>query len=160
MKEKLKTVGDYKFDFICEIQPQRNEKGEVYTYNPSKDYDNKKNVSLNKYGDREFCDFVVKTDRNESGVYALYFDEKLVYIGKAKDFKQRWSQVNYCHISPRNCFVGGQSTNCHINSEICKQTKANNKVYLYFFATPKYSEVEKELICKRNPELNVALNCK
>ena len=139
-------IHGYSFEFICEILPKRTETGEVFTYNPSERYNNKRNLPFNKYGNSLFCEFEVKTDKAESGVYALFFDENLVYIGQAKNFQQRWSGINYCKISPRNCFRGGQSTNCHINSEICKQALRNGRVFLYFLETKDYDRVEKELI--------------
>ena len=155
-----KTINGYTFNYICEINPQKDEFDKIKTYNPREKYNNQKNLALNEYGDSDFCIFDVETDITNSGVYVLFFGEELVYIGQAKNFKKRWSRTNYGSISPRNCFVGGQSTNCHINSAICAQSKKGTHIYLFFYSTKKYDEVERELIDKLTPELNISLNKK
>ena len=153
-----KTINGYTFNYICEIKPQKDEFDKIKTYNPRERYNNQRKLALNEYGDSDFCIFDVETDITNSGVYVLFFGEELVYIGQAKNFKKRWSRTNYGSISPRNCFVGGQSTNCHINSAICAQSKKGTHIYLYFYPTEDYNNVERTLIKARHPELNRSLN--
>ena len=155
-------IENYEFDYVATINEcvKRDEDGMIYGYNPKDAYDNIKGLALNKYGNSTFCDFGIPSKSQNSGVYALFIDdlEVPVYIGRAANFDSRWSATNYAHISPRNCYKGGQSTNCHINSFIYKLIKENRLVKLYFFETPDYVKIEKELIRKYRPEYNTQLN--
>lgn len=54
------------------------------------------------------------------GLYSFVVDNTIKYIGRSHDpFYKRVNQ-GYGHISPKNCFRDGQSTNCRINSIIAK----------------------------------------
>lgn len=87
------------------------------------------------------------------GVYALFLNEELMYIGQCEDFGKRYNQ-GYGQISPRNCFVGGQSTNCKINKFIFDSTRKGEIIKLYFLETNSYDKIESELIELYKPILN------
>lgn len=80
----------------------------------------------------------------------------MVYIGRAKNLAERWSKVNYGSISPRNCFKGGQSTNCKMNNYIYEESRKGAKLELYFYETDSYVDVEKVLLksCSSTLPLN------
>lgn len=75
---------------------------------------------LNRYGNSTYSRFWIECEDilGARGLY-LYADKgKLLYIGRCKDsFRKRINQ-GYGVIHPKNCFLDGQATNCHINSLI------------------------------------------
>jgi hypothetical protein len=73
---------------------------------------------LNKYGDLTYSKFWVDDERvlTIKGLYLYLINNTLRYIGRCKDsFKKRINQ-GYGTIHPKNCFIDGQATNCHINA--------------------------------------------
>lgn len=62
--------------------------------------------------------------------------------------------MGYGHISPRNCYVGGQPTNCRINSLILETYKRGSHIELLFYETANRFNIESTLIKKLNPEWN------
>ena len=112
---------------------------------------------LNESGDNVFCDFsIASTVLSQSkGIYCFTLGEVIKYIGRSHDpFEKRVNQ-GYGHISPKNCYRDGQSTNCHVNSLIAK-----NSAEISFFACPidddfKIDRLEKLLIDSYSPEWNV-----
>lgn len=63
--------------------------------------------------------------------------------------------MGYATIQPRNCFQGGQSTNCRLNNLIYGAVVANRRLDLYVLATPDYDAVEHNLIARLQPLWNV-----
>jgi len=78
-----------------------------------------------------------------------------VYIGKTEDLGRRFNQ-GYGNISPRNCYEGGQQTNCRINNFILNSLKENRKITLYFYETADLDNLEPQLIKELKPEWNKA----
>ena len=77
------------------------------------------------------------------------------YIGRCKDSMKKRINQGYGKIHPKNCYLDGQTTNCHINSMI---TEASNKVTLWLCEMQILSEIEiieKELIRTYKPEWNI-----
>jgi len=114
---------------------------------------------LNEYGDNIFCDFyIAKTISNSTkGIYSFVIDKTIKYIGRSHDpFEKRLNQ-GYGHISPKNCYRDGQSTNCHINSLI-----ARNHAFVSFYVCSinddlEIDRLEKVLINSYKPEWNKLL---
>lgn len=146
-------IGAYKFNYICAIEPERNLDGTVKSYKPQTRYENKKNVPLNKYGEGPFCKFKIPSNPNVSGVYAVRVEGELRYIGECLNLSSRFN-MGYGIISPRNCFKGGQETNCRINNLIYKAAKADYKIVLWFIQTKVYKAIEGELRMSQQPEWN------
>lgn len=146
-------LNSYSFIYHSSIAPLKDFNGKLIEYNPAYRYSNKKNLRKNVFGNNTFCKFSIEKLPKGSGVYAIFIDDetKPMYIGKAANLANRWSRRNYASISPRNCYVGGQSTNCHINSEILKEYKAGHEIKLYILETDDYSKIESVLICAYDP---------
>jgi hypothetical protein len=75
---------------------------------------------LNKYGDRTYSRFRIDDEHvlRVKGLYLYHVQDKIQYIGRCKDsFGKRINQ-GYGIIHPKNCFIDGQATNCHINDLI------------------------------------------
>ena len=141
------------FKLICELKPLTDEHGQIVEYFPANEYKNSANKKLNQYGKGPFCQFRIPSTVNREGVYIIKANDDIKYIGECENLSQRFN-LGYGLISPRNCFVGGQSTNCKINSHILKVTKNGGKVYLFFYETTQRFRIESELIKKYKPDWN------
>lgn len=112
---------------------------------------------LNKHGDRSYSVFVIDDPAvlGQKGIYTYFVDAELRYIGRCRDtMRQRISQ-GYGKIHPKNCYIDGQSTNCHLNAKI---TEARGSVSLWFCPLDSDDEIistEAQLIRRYQPEWNI-----
>src|SRR3989344_4229697 len=141
--EHLK-IGEYRFHKICDIRPVQNGSGAVSEFLPQEQYINEQNLALNKYGVGPFCKFKIPNNHHTSGVYAIVVDGNIKYIGECQNLSSRYN-MGYGNISPRNCFIGGQETNCRINNLILNATKSGALISLWFMESEDYKKVEMEL---------------
>lgn len=77
---------------------------------------------LNKYGDSTYVKFWIDDESvmTFKGLYLYQSQNIIQYIGRCKDsFKKRINQ-GYGTIHPKNCFIDGQATNCHINALVAR----------------------------------------
>ena len=181
-KVKVETVGNQKiltvtnendkeqvfvFEFVDDIRPERDQNG-IIEYAPKEEYyNNRKDRPLNKHGKGPFCTFSIANAPAESGVYLWIIqnpvepitenNENIIYIGETENFKKRFGEGNYGRISPRNCYKGGQSTNCKMNHMVWCESKRNT-ISIYFYATPHHEEVEKILLSSIKTKYNVKNN--
>ena len=156
--EKISLAG-YTFHFVQELEPDRDEAGKIRRFIPWILYEKKDEVPLNKYGKGPFCKFSLdsKSYNGISGIYAIFDTQGLLYIGQAADLGQRFN-AGYGNISPRNCYVGGQNTNCKINNLILNKYLEGERVFLYFHKTKNLDAVEKTLIKRYKPPYNGSSN--
>lgn len=114
---------------------------------------------LNMYGDETYCYFRLKDQEinKRKGIYFYMVSNEIVYIGRCRDsFINRFNN-GYGRISARNCYLDGQSTNCHINSKV-NQMHDQLEVSVISLEDNKLIEVyERELIKKFSPKWNKAL---
>lgn len=100
-----------------------------------------------------YCKFKTQCDLpSDSGVYALFVDRELVYVGKTVNLHKRWSSSGYANISPKNVFYNGQSTNCKVNHYLLD--KNESCIELRYCVTKNYDMLEDELISFYKPSLN------
>lgn len=147
---------ELRFDFVDSINPHRDASGSIHEFSPQQRYAKGNASLLHTYGDGAFCRFRIagpRRLRGVPGVYALVVDGSVRYIGECKDLYKRFN-VGYGNISPRNCYVGGQMTNCKINRQVLDESKAGRRVDLYFYATSHRKTVEKCLIASCSPLWN------
>ena len=114
-------------------------------YSPVRD--SKKNLPLHKYGSGPFCRFKINPDIDGLGVYCIADgNNKPLYIGKCtgatSTLLKRFNQ-GYGSIQPRNCYKGGQSTNCRINQLVLDAVKKGKKLLLFFHKTKNGQEATK-----------------
>jgi hypothetical protein len=114
---------------------------------------------LNSYGDETYCRFYFQ-DTNwlySKGLYCFILDDAIMYIGQSRDsFGKRINQ-GYGNISPKNCYLDGQATNCHINSLV---TLHRAELNLFLGEVKDLSvtdRLEKRLIMFYQPAWNIAL---
>ncbi len=111
---------------------------------------------LNKCGDESYVSFkIIDLElANLKGIYAYYIDKDLKYIGRCRDSMKKRINSGYGKISPKNCYIDGQSTNCHLNSLIAK-TKSTVTLWFYKMeCDTNIANTEKLLIKEFNPTWN------
>lgn len=114
---------------------------------------------LNRHGDKAYCRFRLAHSSYAAlkGLYLYACDGEIVYIGRSYDpFSKRVDQ-GYGKIHPKNCFIDGQSTNCHLNALIAEQHER-----IAFYVCPLTDDrlidaMERVLIQQRKPKWNIAL---
>lgn len=146
-------IDEYDFGFIAVIEPTRGDDGIITQMMPQERYKNARNLPLNKYGVGPFCKFNIPANLRLSGVYAITTDDNLQYVGECANFSQRFN-AGYGNISPKNCFKGGQETNCRLNNLIYSAAIAGKCISLWFHQTQDYKAVEAALRAKLRPNWN------
>lgn len=128
LKSKYRNIQDYIYtkyekyldynlsDFLLELKDKNNSDYKLF---------------LNAYGDLKYCRFkIVGNDLiNSKGIYMYKVNNKIVYIGRCFDKCEKRINNGYANISPKNCYLDGQSTNCRINNLINKN-KDNIRLYI------------------------------
>lgn len=154
------NLGATTFDFVCAIEPDRNPDGTVRAFDPRSRYVNKAGHPLHAYGSGPFCKFKIPYRGYEIfGVYALIVDgdqSSPRYIGKAENLAKRFN-AGYGNISPKNCFRGGQQTNCRLNTLIYHQLATGRRIDLWFALGGDTDTIERDLIGTYSPPWNRAL---
>jgi DNA helicase-2/ATP-dependent DNA helicase PcrA len=149
-------LSGYRFQFLQELEPQRDSAGSFVIERPQDDSEHRKTKQFNRYGDQDFCKLTIRPNMPEgSFVYVMYDGKKVLYIGESENLQNRFGPGNYQSITAHNCFVGGQVTNCKVNANILKHYRAGKKVSLYCLETKDKKErklIERELIFTEVPE--------
>ena len=143
----------FSFEHICDIEPEKEIEGNIKVYYPQSQYKNPNDLALHKYGIGPFCTFAIPRDLRREGVYLIKIDADIKYVGECENLASRFN-MGYGNISPRNCYAGGQTTNCRINNAIYNHSLNTNNIELYFYETTNRYEVEWELINTLNPPWN------
>ena len=150
-------ISGNQFTHIATIIPDKNQNGQIAEFQPQNRYDNKRGDPLNRHGTGSFCRFRISKLPNDEGVYAITINEETMYIGECVNLAQRFSSGGYGGISPKNCFKGGQPTNCKINKNVLNHAKHGDKIDLWFFTTELGNDrktMESELIRLVKPDWN------
>jgi hypothetical protein len=148
----LKLDGHH-FRHVCSIEPRLRPDGLVQEFLPQSRYRNLNSLALNKYGRGPFCKFSVPGNVRDRGVYAITVDGALKYIGECENLSKRYN-MGYGNISPRNCFIRGQETNCRINNLIYSASTVRHEIDLWFHRTENHKAVEEQLRASLKPEWN------
>ena len=114
---------------------------------------------LNKYGDLRYSTFWIDVEAYlpRRGLYMYTVDKHLKYVGRCKDtFKKRINH-GYGKIHPKNCYIDGQATNCHLNALIT-DNKSDLHLFVYIMEdSQEIEDTEKELIIRYKPPWNIML---
>ena len=148
------TLGGEVFGYFVRITPEAGPDGRPKEYMPQSRYDLAKSTPLNRHGAGPFCRFAVLGLPAAPGVYAITVARKLAYVGIAADLQQRWGPSGYAQIQPRNCFKGGQSTNCKVNHAILAAAQDGLAVDLWIHRTDDPRPLEARLISALVPPWN------
>jgi hypothetical protein len=147
------NLAGYEFIHICRIEPILDAGGTVRKYLPQDKFSNERSLPLNRYGLGPFCKFRIPTHYRASGVYAVMVGQIIKYIGECRHLSLRYN-MGYGNISPRNCFKGGQETNCRLNDLIFGATADGADVDLWFHQTTTFKVAELELLAIQRSEWN------
>jgi hypothetical protein len=60
----------------------------------------------------------------------------------------------YGNISPKNCYRGGQATNCKLNNLVFWAAIKGETITLWFCRTQEYKECERSILSKFKPPWN------
>lgn len=155
------------FRFIDNMDPDRDPGGRVSELRPASKYDNRNSLRLNKYGEGPFCHFRIRAEKqtlDSLGVYGIVQNPSTVlYVGKCTGTTSTLGKrfnTGYGTISPRNCYEGGQSTNCRINHLILEATKRGTMLTVVFHGCHigyEASALEAKLIQKLRPPWNISV---
>lgn len=122
-----------------------------YTYNYREQGKGMDETQLHAYWNEDFCEFKLSAP-SKSGVYVFIVEGKVKYIGSGKNLKERFYWYQKINLSA--CKRGGQSTDCHINSEIYNAIKGGKEVMVYICETEDYKKIESRMRRLYKPEWN------
>lgn len=114
---------------------------------------------LNKYGDLSYSDFFIaeKEFLNKKGVYAYVLGDEILYIGRCRDSLKKRINDGYGRIHPKNCYLDGQATNCHLNARIVS-TEQKVSFWLHVMENDQEIEaLERLLLAEYTPPWNIQL---
>ena len=146
-------LGDYEFRHVTALEVERDRNGKPLKNRPQPRYSKASVTKLHLYGDGEFCRFTIPNDPPLGGVYVITSEGRPQYVGECVDLSKRYN-TGYGNISPRNCFEGGQQTNCRINKLVLAEAAAGRRLDLWFFETANRKQVEARLIRSVRPPWN------
>jgi hypothetical protein len=149
------SIGGYEFHKVCALEVERDSAGAVKKFMPQDRYAQAATTPLNSYGKGPFVKFKIPRALKASGVYALTVDGTIKYIGEASNLSSRFN-MGYGNISPRNCYKGGQETNCRLNNLIYHQVVDGRDTTTWFHKTVDYKKIEAELRRTQHLEWNKA----
>jgi len=155
----MKLLLDTPFELAGELEATRGHDGAVALDSPHLRFANPSGLALNPHGLGPFSRLIVPGLPDRPGVYAvLSRHQVVVYIGRARDsLRTRWGRGGYSVIDPRNCFVRGQSTNCHINGLIAAGLSQGEAYTLWFREIDPPDDLERRLRWGLRPAWNIQL---
>jgi len=129
----------------------------TFLYGLKRDGDEDYRRFLNRYGDLTYSRFEIATEAslNGKGVYAYCVGDELSYIGRCKDSMRKRVNQGYGKIHPKNCYLDGQATNCHLNALIT-QTRGDISLWLFpLTADQEIEALERQLLRRYCPPWNI-----
>jgi len=147
------------FESAGELEAFRGSDGGVVLDSPHLRFANPRDIRLNPHGLGPFSRLIVPALPDQPGVYAISSaDQVVLYVGRARDsLRRRWGRGGYAVIDPRNCFVGGQSTNCHINGLITAGLCQGEGYTLSFHTVDPPDDLERRLRSGLRPIWNLQI---
>ncbi len=110
---------------------------------------------LNPSGDETYCQFKLGENLQGKGLYCYTVSGAMSYIGRTHDPFAKRINVGYGNISPKNCYIDGQSTNCHLNALIARTDWSQLRFFVCVMESDEDIDVrERELIRSHNPPWN------
>jgi hypothetical protein len=147
------------FESAGELEAFRGSDGGVVLDSPHLRFANPRDIRLNPHGLGPFSRLIVPALPDQPGAYAISSaDQVVLYVGRARDsLRRRWGRGGYAVIDPRNCFVGGQSTNCHINGLITAGLCQGEGYTLSFHTVDPPDDLERRLRSGLRPIWNLQI---
>lgn len=139
------SIDGHVFEFVGDVQPEVGTDGRVLQFMPQSRYKGHGKQRLNRHGAGPFCRFRAAKGVSSAGVYVVTVEGKIFYVGECVNLSVRWGLSQYGSIQPKNCYVGGQSTNCKVNSRVLSNALAGKKIQLWFHPTQDHKAIELKL---------------
>lgn len=113
---------------------------------------------LNAHGDKTYLGFKISDEEvlTRTGIYCFLINSEIQYIGITHASFEKRINDGYGKIHPKNCFIDGQPTNCHVNSQIFSLLSSHSFSEIEFYVHI-FEDLEKELIQKYQPPWNISL---
>jgi hypothetical protein len=146
----IRNLGGLEFRLAGELEFVRDSSGQIIEYMPKV----ASGVLRNRNGLGPFCRFVLIGATSHQGVYAVYVNRELKYVGECTNLAFRFGPQGYGEITSRNCYRDGQSTNCKVNGLLLDTAKAQAHVQVWFCQTANRKVVEARLIKELCPSWN------
>lgn len=127
-----RSFDDLEFRRVAEVLVEYNAANCPRPFRPQRRFENVDQLPLHGDGHGPFCKLSVTGASNDAGVYVLVVNEAPAYVGECENLKERWGPAGYGSISPRNCYRGGQPTNCRINNRIYAAALERATIELWF----------------------------
>lgn len=144
----------FNFVPVGPVSPDRDPSGAVLEMMPQAAYAGAATAKLNRWGKGPFCKFRIPgTWADSRGVYVITVDGVLRYAGQCENLATRFN-MGYGTISPRNCYDGGQATNCKVNNFVLRAVQEGSRVELWFHRTDDLDGVEGSLLTGLKPPWN------
>ena len=147
----------YRFQLVCRIEPEHGADCRIREFMPQSRYRNVKRLPLNPHGRGPFCQFRIPADRPYAGVYVLTVNGTPRYVGECVHLSERFNARGYGTIHPRNCYKGGQPTNCRVNNLILEAARAGQNLELWFHETANRKPLEAHLVSRLQTPWNANL---
>ncbi|MBZ0212790.1 MAG: GIY-YIG nuclease family protein [Nitrospirae bacterium] len=144
---------DREFNDTGAISFDRDAGGRIREFAPQARYAGATESRLHRYGKGTFCRFKLLGLPSSSGVYMFLVDNCVVYVGRAIDVRKRFT-MGYGNISPKNCYEGGQQTNCRINQLVLGSASAGSDIRILVHLCDDQAELEQRLIAHLKPAWN------
>jgi hypothetical protein len=143
-----------RFVRVAALDPKRGSDGSPLEFMPQVRYAKSATSVLNAYGGGPFCKFGIPWFHVGAGVYVISVDGRAMYVGECQHLAERFNARGYGAIQPKNCYVGGQATNCKVNAKVLNEAKAGRVPVLWFLETDDRYRMEQGLIASLHPEWN------
>lgn len=148
------TLAGFEFTLVAEIEPERDEFGSVIEHLPWAHH-SRSSLPFNAFGKGPFCRFKIPRHWGaRTGVYLFVVDGIPMYVGECADLGHRINS-GYGAIAARNCYRGGQETNCRINNAVMAAAHAGARILLWFHKTSERFAVEAQLLSELPLEWNL-----
>lgn len=127
----LRCFADVEFGYIGAIEVERDSDGTLVELFPQARFSRCETTPLHAYGQGPFCRFYIGSKIRAAGLYVVTVNEEPLYVGECANLHKRWAS-GYGSISPRNCFTGGQQTNCRVNNLVLETARSGSRIELWF----------------------------
>lgn len=117
----------------------------VTNLRPQDRFTNRNGYTLSPTHDVYYCSFRVSAPK-KPGIYRIFVDETLVYIGRAANLHNRLS-TQYGNVSPRHPFSGGQLQKCRTNAKINEALCREANVVVTWEVCDDFVDRERALLC-------------
>lgn len=151
---ETRVFDGFHFTHVAALDPKRSDDGSPMEFMPQDRYAKASTSILNPHGAGPFCKFGIPRSWAGGGVYVITVEERPVYVGECQHLAERFNDRGYGSIQPKNCYVGGQPTNCKVNAKVLTEAKAGRVPALWFLPTDDRLAIERRLIASLHPPWN------